>query len=192
MKTGSFENPYRMTSRGEVIRDNEAYRRELMRSMSATEDSAEWKLYLAEGGDRDIRQYKTAMGFEDFVLPDRRVRPGDEWCVSAILDTPRGRYQKTHTYLLKAVEDGVAAIRMRQSEELVPGADVAGPPSMKVTTTLVREASFSIEKGLLIDLREEKVLSSGDDQWKSRTLKTSRRTLQSADETPNGGKSRKR
>jgi len=154
-KLKPLDNPYRMTPRGQVIRDKEAYRRELQRMLQEQKPDSAMTVYL-EKAERDVDQYEAAKGMEDFVLPEKPVRPGDTWTVSATLKSETGVFNVTHRYTLRKVNAGIATIDMEQSDELVPGSGTEFGATMQVHQILLREATFSVEKGVLMDLRQEK------------------------------------
>ena len=139
---------------------------------------SEMRRFLESNEERDVAQYEAAKSLEDFVLPEKPVRPGDEWTNFATLKNERGTFQTVHRYRLKSVDAGMATILMDQSEAMVPGSGTEFGETMKISQVLTREARFSIEKGLLVDLREQKkntfILTGGK---VSTTIITTQKTL---------------
>lgn len=152
-KLKPIENPYRMTPRGQVLRDKEVYRQELKRLIREQKPDS-LMTDLLETAEKESDQYETVKGLEDFVLPGKPVRPGDEWTISATLKNGWGIFKTTHRYVLRKVDAGIATIAMEQSQELVPGSATEFGATTQFQQVLSREATFSIEKGILIDLRQ--------------------------------------
>jgi hypothetical protein len=175
-KLKPLENPYRMTPRGRWIRDKEVYRRELQRIIREQKPDSAFTVFL-EMAEKDVDQYEAAKGLEDFVLPEKAVRPGDQWAESATLKNERGTFTTTHRYTLKKVEAGVATIVMEQSVELVPGSGTEFGATMQVDQILTREAAFSIDRGILLEYRQEKKNTFTIMGSVSKTERTESRTL---------------